>query len=338
LQLPADLVLYLCREHLRPSSSAALSLTCKSLFSLVFAGTRPGLNSGTTQRRDLQLLLEKDLGHAWWYCHTCTLLHPISAWGPPAAGNKPWWDDPSDRRHDSRVLSGSGFSIGYRSVRLAMNRHFLGAPNGLPLRYFDVQGISLLGPLRWYEKWTARILQGELFLSARRTMCGSAWTDEALRAALDHEGSRYDICGHVSMSGPWSASNVTALHCAGASASVTARTPVFLVPCRDLVEACGRCLTDYTTTVERRVKSDKEQTAEYWFITITSYHRLGSGRSPWDAKWQAFGGRPSISTIRLRRDMETHPPGAVKAAWDEGEQAAVGGHRRSHSSPTWRAC
>ncbi|KAK3900055.1 hypothetical protein C8A05DRAFT_46026 [Staphylotrichum tortipilum] len=310
LQLPADLVLYLCREHLRPASAAALSLTCKSLFVLVFAGTRPGFNGGT-QRRDLQLLLEKDLGHA-----------------------------PLPRR---RVLLGSGFSIGYRSVRLAMNRHFLGAPNGLPLRYFDVQGISL-GPLRWFEKWSARILQGELFLSARRTMCGSAWTDEALRAALDHEGPRYDICGHVSMSGPWSISNVTALHSAAVSASTSARAPVVLVPCRDLVEACGRCLTDYTTTVERRVRPvqgggvDGRQTMEYWFITITSFHRLGSGRSPWDAKWQAFGGRPSISTIRLRRDMETHPPGAVKAAWDEGEQAAVSGHRRSHSSPTWRAC
>jgi hypothetical protein len=181
--LPADIVSYLCQEHLQPASAVALSLACKDLFDLVFPRARLGLNNA--EREDLQLLLERDLGHGWWYCHSCSVLHPISAWGPTGGGS---YRQPEryDRRHDRRSLAGSRFTIGYQTVRLAMNRHFLGPPNDLPLENFEVKGITFsFGSVRWQEKWSAKILQDELFLFSRRTLSGIHQTDEAPRAALD---------------------------------------------------------------------------------------------------------------------------------------------------------
>jgi hypothetical protein len=169
-----------------------------------------------------------------------------------------------------------------------MNRHFLGPPNGLPLESFDVKGRSPCfnpwkgRPLRWREEWSARILQDELFLSAKRTLSSVGWTDERLRESLDQEWCQ--ICGHVRTSLAMPSHTVNALR------RPSPESAGFFAPCRDLVESCRQCLTDYTTTVERR-RDDTGQTTESWFITVTSYYQLGSGRSPTDAKWEAFGPR-----------------------------------------------
>lgn len=114
----ADIMSYICREHLPPAAAVALALTCKPLFSLVFETARLCLDG--SQRQELQLLLEKDLGHNWWYCHTCSVLHAISAQGLTGSGSRRPLGEP-DSPHDSLFLCGSGFSIGYQSVRLAMN-------------------------------------------------------------------------------------------------------------------------------------------------------------------------------------------------------------------------
>lgn len=142
LQLPADTVLYLCQEHLPPASAVALSLTCKALFNLAFSRAILGLNRNALERQELQLLLEKDLGHAWWYCHCCSRLHPISTRGPTGGTrDSPSWvvgQDPRRPYHNRRWLERSSFSADYQSVRLVLNRHFLGPSKGSPLEIFNV--------------------------------------------------------------------------------------------------------------------------------------------------------------------------------------------------------
>ena len=76
--------------------------------------------------------------------------------------------------------------------------------------------------------------------------------------------------------------------------------------------------------VEQRLEDVKEgcvgeQPTAYWFISITSYQRLGSGRSPMDTKWEAFGNVMTASAWRMQRDMSAYPPGAVKAMWESHE-------------------
>ncbi|KAK3988886.1 hypothetical protein QBC44DRAFT_328412 [Cladorrhinum sp. PSN332] len=188
-----------------------------------------------------------------------------------------------------------------------MNRHFLGPPNGLPLDRFQVENTSF-GYLRWREKWSARILQDELFISATRTLCWNHGTDEELRDAIDRD--YYAVCRHVDMA-------------KGARLSINALHPTtgLFVLCRDVVESCDKCLTDYDTTVERRWIKDGRQkrTRACWFITVTSYHRLGGGRSPSDVKWRAFAARGLWDLYKISRDMTRYPRGAVREMWKEGE-------------------
>jgi len=203
-------------------------------------------------------------------------------------------------------------TIGYHHVRLAMNRHFLGPPNGLPLDKFQLEYTSR-GPVHWREKWSARILQDELFLSATRTLCRIDKTDQELRGAVDNYN--YEICGHVNME-KYTRHPISALHL---SSSFTG----LFTPCRNVVESCTQCLTDYDTTVEQRwvkIRDGKgKRMSACWFITITSYHRLGGGRSPSDTKWHAFAARGFWDLFTLSRDMIRYPQGAVRQVWKEAE-------------------
>jgi hypothetical protein len=338
LQLPADIVLYLCQERLPPVSAVALSLTCKALFNLVFPRARIGLDMNASERQELQLLLEKDLGHAWWYCHCCSLLRPISTQGPTGGTRDScsWivgWDS-SRHYHNRRWLEGSSFSVDYQSVRLAMNRHFYGPLKGLPLESFSVEASSTtLAPwqgkwLPWQERWSARVVQDAIFLSATRTLCGAGWTDDSLRAALDHEWRQ--ICAHVRASSPAfcspnphlrpspTSSNFCYIHALLRPSPTSANV---FTPCHDLVESCRRCLTDFAITVEQKLEHLKleEQSPAFWFISITSYQRLGSCRSPMDIQWEVFGNLMTASACLMQRDMSAYPRGAVKAMWESHE-------------------
>ncbi len=310
LQLPADIVSYICREHLQPDSVAALALTCKALYGLLFERAKLALDDH--QRQELQLLLEKDMGHSWWYCHTCSVLHAISAQGPTGYSSHQPLGEPDRRPHDSQFLCGSGFSIDYQTVRLVMNRHFYGPPMGLALEDLSLKRVSL-GRLRWNEAWSAKILRDELFISSTRTLSGMSWNERDLRAALD--GECYELCAHVSTTGP--SYSVAAALRRPAFTSMTNRQ--FFIPCHDVIASCDRCLTDYAVTVERRLIEHEggEDPAAHWFITIISYHSLGSCRSPWGLKWKAFARSRAFPT--QRRDMMAYPLGAIKAAWESIE-------------------
>ncbi len=337
LQLPVEIVVYLCQEYLPPVSAVALSLTCKDLYGLLFTGTKRGLVVDAFGREGLQLLLEKDIGHSWWYCQGCSLLHPISTRGPAGDGMvngrkvHSFGYDLARPHHSKQFLDGSGFHIDYQSVRLAMNRHFLGPPNGLPLENFEVEAVSASGSLLpWREKWSARIRQDELFLSATRTLSSAGWEDEAFRAALDSEWRQ--VCGHRRVS-----TQATQPYCIGALRRPSPTTATIFTPCRDIVESCRRCLADYTTTVEWKWLGKTQPTA-YWLITITSYYRLGDGRSHRDPKWEGFGKWETAFACWMERDMAAYPVGAVKAAWDSheskpAEAAPERGERRRTEPP-----
>jgi len=315
LQLPVDIVLYLSQQHLTPSSASALSLTCRALFALVFPAARSGLADNKEQTQELQLLLEKDLGHGWWYCHGCSLLHPISSRGPGGGADSllsaSSGYDSARRHHNKRWFAGSSFGLDYQSVRLAMNRHFWGPPNGLPLEAFNIETkpySSVPVVLPWKETWSARILQDELFLCATRTLSGRGWADQQLRTAMDGEWRQ--ICCHI-------ATSRRGLCSIDILPRPSPARGEFFVPCRELVDSCRGCLTDYAVTVEPRLEAAHdqnwgEQPTAYWFIAITSYYRLGSGRSHLDPKWDAFGG----GGWQAKRDMVAYPRGAIRAVWE----------------------
>ncbi|KAK4219684.1 hypothetical protein QBC37DRAFT_436460 [Rhypophila decipiens] len=330
LELPVDIILHLCCNYLPPASAVALSLTCKSLFGLISSQAKTKIQLNSTDLETLLLLLEKDSGHRWYYCHNHTVLHCFSQ------DSKRWalrsWllyrDQDDCRLRNLASVSMSTAAISYHHVRLAMNRHFYGAPNGISLDMFQLK-TTLVAP--WREQWSARIIGDELFLSATRTL---PWTDQQPRYAV--VDSNFGICGHVrTVNSLILQYTVDTLH-------PTPTTPTNLfVPCHEVFESCHKCLTDYDTVVEQRQAETSDPdtrdpdtndqtrgnkcTRVSWSITVTSYHRLGAGRSPSDPKWHAFATR-GYATIgfseyhRIQRDMVRYPPGSVRQAWKEAEQ------------------
>jgi hypothetical protein len=127
-QLPVDIVLYLEREHLPPLSALALALTCKSLYNLLFSTARPQFSR--SEHQALGLLLEKDAGHAWWYCDICCVLHPVKPRLTPRSWDLLWGvlQLYRDCRASYVHFIGSGIAVAYYHVHLVMNRHFLGPP------------------------------------------------------------------------------------------------------------------------------------------------------------------------------------------------------------------
>ncbi|KAL2169018.1 hypothetical protein VTG60DRAFT_6517 [Thermothelomyces hinnuleus] len=279
-----------------------------------------------SDREAFLLLLEKDVGHNRYYCHICSVLHRFWSSEHPTIcifrfglWEKNCW-------REFAYFCGTHFRVRYRHVRLVMNRHFLGPPNGLPLDKFEVKNTSYCR-LRWREKWSARILKDELFLSGTRTLSWIHGTDQELRDKLDN--CLYSICSHV-YTDKFARLTVSALHTDSPSAGL-------IVPCRDAIGSCNQCLTDFDATVERRsieIKDGKrKRVTGYWFITITSFHQLGSGRSPFDHKWQAFAGHRLWAFWRPSRDMTRYPQGAVREAWKESEKASHNPSSRRRPSP-----
>lgn len=81
LRLPTEILLLIASQlSSSPESFVALSLTCKTLSSIL---DRDTANLGDTSRRDLLVLLERDLGDRFFYCSGCCQLHPFSQqWNP----------------------------------------------------------------------------------------------------------------------------------------------------------------------------------------------------------------------------------------------------------------
>ncbi|KAK1236796.1 hypothetical protein MKX07_005915 [Trichoderma sp. CBMAI-0711] len=352
LQLPTEILLLIASQlSSSPESLVALSLTCKTLSSIL---ERDAAILPEASKHRLLLLLEKDLGDAFFYCSFCCRLHQYSQqWHPKVLGAL----RPSRRcflYHEKKMFHPTPdsyqFALYYIYGRLVMNRHFYGFPKGLPLERLECSTLVPSwdgGPL-WQENHFAKIIDDELFICTTHTIAGSAAT---LRDAID-EG-RHGVCMHT-------ATDPVDLYFSHRNRLY--RMPEFLEPeddkahgspppfraCRDVLGACTVCLTDYVTTIERaevneitksnyglslidaaygRVLSARlgEQISvgplvDGWSITITAYHQLGRCRSPEDWKWVTLTDTPidrvlSKSPDQPRRDMAVFPPGAIRDMW-----------------------
>jgi len=282
-----------------PYRALALSLTCKSLLALAPYQRR----LSTSDREAFLLLLEKDVGHNRYYCHTCSTLHHFSSSERYALASPTFKLGLDDCRRRALVyFTGSCITISYHHVRLAMNRHFLGPPNGIPLTKFQLEYPSR-GPLYFRERWSAKIIQDELFLSATRTLYRNYMTDQELRHAIDK--CYHAICIHVDV-GKRAKHPIKALHLGSSESSMS-----YFTSCWEVVESCPQCHIDLDTTIEQRwikAKNAKGKRA-HWCIASTSYHRLGAGRSPSDAKWQAFAANGvCLRLIDVLHDEVVRPP------------------------------
>lgn len=300
LRLPPELVLMIC-GHLSKDrvSTCSLAITCKYFFFMLVHDGRL-LPLATIDRNPFLCLLERDLGDRFYLCCECSKLRRFyKSWGPTR---------PDSYQTCHRLLKSSfqvgSYQLGYHHLRLVMHHHRSGGTKGIPLKNLNqtVSVATLPGELYkaiWRQDWSARIINNELFLSARHTLRASDKTK--LRRALDV--GFYTICAHTCI-GPW----WTSYRLGPLRGSIEG--------CFEVPGSCNRCLTDYILTVEAPQKPAKHSAHGEWRIYITTYHQVGDGTSPWDWKWSAYV--QWLYTLDLYRNPADYPPGSIREIWNSG--------------------
>lgn len=114
-----------------------------------------------------------------------------------------------------------------------MNRHLFGRSSGIPLELFALRNLSWTHP-SWLEDWSARIIDGDLFLASTRTFRWYSATDE-LCTVLHRQV--YHLCEHVGLK------DVQTLRPRG---NIGIAMEYFL----DIFGLCRECFMDYTFTAE----------------------------------------------------------------------------------------
>lgn len=218
-----------------------------------------------------------------------------------------------------------------------MNRHLFGAPNGLPLENLHRRFVEFKvhDGRPWTQDLTAKIVDDELFLQAIHVFYGPDSADFGTATGHQH----HYICPHIITASP-PGYNFYGL---GEISELKDHRLHRLIPCRDVLQYCSRCLTDFQITIERvkgcerplgtvpttpqtgfvsdgnqvhrcyEVEPHKSPHEAGWQITIVAYHQFGSCRSPQDWKWKAFS--RGVELFASRRNLVFYPPGAVIQKW-----------------------
>lgn len=194
MNLPLELVLHVSGSFLDPVSALALSLTCKGMTEATFGRSLARLRPSHLE--DFLLILEKDMSHhrPTYYCHTCIRLHAFdpASESPNASGYRRALG--TNCRSNNLCLDKGPLTISYAHARLVMNEHLYGARHGLPLSTLDVTYRTGYYEALWEQKWLARVIDNELFLSARHSLQFEGTADDFRSIINDRE---HDICAHV---------------------------------------------------------------------------------------------------------------------------------------------
>lgn len=324
-------------DLLEPQSSVALALTCKGFHEHLSPAAFTRLRQACRDQQEAAIrLIEKDIGHRYHYCAICDDFH---RWSPPSSPrahpsrpqgqNAAYPEEEEERTHTTpecarpggracglRPFRACAFDrpqdITYATCQLVMNRHFGGAPRGLPVRSLEVparhtgaaaadsQAEYRLVPLRpggcpsgHSRAWRARVIGDELYVSCvlrvdefgpvmrgpgRGHCWGGGFRRRACVAALR---LLTEVCDH----GPRKL-GVRLGSTRGGMSWRALPGKMFTCPSAagpwdpSLVVrgSCRYCLADYEAEIFFRVGRSSR-------VVITSYHQLGSFRSTLDWKW-----------------------------------------------------
>lgn len=300
LRLPPELILMI-RDYLITDSvsTCSLAITCKYFYSIIaYDGGLSRLEPNS--RNSFLCLLERDLGDKFYLCCSCSRLHRFYKWwGPTESDSYRSCDGVINCAHHV-----GRYRIGYHHVRLVMHHHRSGGTKGIPLKNLN-QTVRVATPSSeqyryrgvWQQDWSARIINNELFLSARHTLEASNKT----QLILALESDPYTICRHISIYAAWEDSRPAPLEDT-------------IEECWEEPYSCNRCLTDYILTVERPRESAKCSRRKIWRVSITTYHCIGDGMSNWDWKWQAYIRLPHARS--MYRHPDDYPPDLIREMWN----------------------
>ncbi|PTB66751.1 hypothetical protein BBK36DRAFT_1117437 [Trichoderma citrinoviride] len=324
LQLPQEL-LCLIFDYLPPAWIISLSLTCKSLRSLVHSLNIVPERGDINSRSQLLSVLQKDVPDTY-FCFCCWKLRRLDPfedwngqphrWTPGPYTIRAWWM--SEQNNIWHVPAPyhyptfkSHFHVEFMEAYLVMNAHFLGPSHGLPLksleRYVSFQDQIELnlcqasGNHSLHPGDHPRNGQGLVSLCHNKTdelpRLAGLWSfsHETLHGPLVPwpclarliSSLEPEVCRHV--------------YCSAGS------TPPFcnLIPpqrhgnefprslmCNGLymVPPCVSSESDScvvcNTDFDISLKQDKD--SNEWIFSLSAYHCLGSCRTPFDELWNWF--------------------------------------------------
>ncbi|KAK5721874.1 tyrosine protein phosphatase 1 [Elasticomyces elasticus] len=282
LSLPAELLLDIT-ELLDASDAACLALVNRSLYKqLGKRFVRAGWHI-SAQRKSFLLRLALDWP-AFFYCYNCQHLHRVS----DVVVYQPFWCDPGERYGYDRA--DAPYRITFHDVQLAMMRHYLGSPYGLPLSAFSTKQVHITNSLENTSLFSvdAQIINNQLYLRIQE------W---AMFTGLDplHESSRSNnmsrlerapgiawlsACRHIE--GRFRLTHL--IICKSRHAERPNRSCLICedqVDCRGLLECCT-CNTQFKFDF-RELGDDTSA------VVVTKWCTLGAGLNPSEARWLCRG-------------------------------------------------
>ncbi|KAI1485428.1 hypothetical protein F5X96DRAFT_660045 [Biscogniauxia mediterranea] len=303
LQLPNEIIL-LISDSLPMEDAVCAALTCKRLFFLIFSRKVKLMRLQPSAKGMLLCRLEKDIIGVF-YCHFNQKLMRFDSNGKSKAFTL--WLIKSSQLRDGECASAavkfisSAFMLCYYRARLVTNYQLLGPQHGIPpssLSYVTPTFVIMpyLEHVCRKEAWAAKLIGDELFLSATHKLFYDQVHAKALQSYLTSKS--FYICKHMSVGLYYRKGdniNLPAIDRNSATDSNYYSTG-----------SCRFCSTDWDAAIEWI------GARHGWMVTITTYHDLGSCRSPFDRKWQA------MARSHRRFAYRDAPSGIVKHKWIHG--------------------
>lgn len=317
LDIPGEIIIMITR-HLDSVSRLSLDLTCQNFYYLAQA-----VELSISEKRELLLLIEEDAAHLY-FCHFCVKLHRWHA---------AWYSDSYYRRRDfsrqaqdccrmmQMLKTLRSFELPYPLARVVMNRHFYGVAHGVPPQTIAVNYGWRKDDTKFHKKWDARVIDDQLILSSVLTITANG-DGMMLRRHVD--SCRSQLCPHIDIGDnerkprPPELVKNGCLH--------------YFTPCHQSIKSCILCFTDCCIDITAHKNK--------WIITLTTYHLLGSVRSPFDCKWSSAMTRYANETGPKVVFPEEHRPGSVRHMWSKADDKVLepeGEWLDSHPLPCrWR--
>ncbi|KAI0136911.1 hypothetical protein BJ170DRAFT_35244 [Xylariales sp. AK1849] len=172
LQLPLDII-FLISAHLPIANRALCALTCRDLFRL-----RPiePMNASDI----FNSLIEREMPRFYYDFGSCRLLRSEPKWTVQDYKRS----IPPTRRGYRLSAKRGDYELFYHLAHFVMKRHFYGQSHGLPLSALNYEDKITYEKTDLSERWSARILQDELYLRAECRWYNYAWDFVPLRSLV----------------------------------------------------------------------------------------------------------------------------------------------------------
>ena len=279
LDLPFEIVQHIA-SYLDDASAAKFSLSNRQICYTIGTKRLSTYISSSPSRFDARDRLEATIERALpssWHCAWCEKFHSWSRSDGPTSKSERLESKCSE--YNSYLSDGTGYTLRYHHMRLALARPKYGAAHGLPLSCFShSSSASILlfhTPVQTCISHSAKTVNARLLLHTNYSILLPSW-------AAAHK----NLIGHVwPLLPPMLTQHRTTQY--GHSGLMAALDNVVRRGWRVLgCQSCADCNTDWSVTA---FPIPRSVAGEFVRLNIQTWRDLGTGKTPFDTVWRAHG-------------------------------------------------